>query len=34
MAENQALYASLGYEEYERRGAGDLVRVFMRKRLS
>ncbi len=34
MTENQALYASLGYEEYERRGVGDLVRVFMRKRLS
>jgi ribosomal protein S18 acetylase RimI-like enzyme len=34
MTENQALYARLGYAEYDRRSSGDFSRVFMRKRLS
>ena len=33
MAENLALYARLGYVEYERRPRGDFSLVFMRKRL-
>jgi GNAT superfamily N-acetyltransferase len=33
MTENQALYARLGYEEYERRAEHGFSRVFMRKRL-
>jgi ribosomal protein S18 acetylase RimI-like enzyme len=33
MTENQALYARIGYVEYERRREGDLARVFMRKPL-
>lgn len=34
MTENQALYAKLGYIEYERRTEGGLSRVFMRKQLA
>lgn len=33
MAENLALYARIGYVEYERRSEGSFARVFMRKRL-
>jgi len=33
MTENQALYARIGYVEYERRVEGELARVFMRKPL-
>jgi N-acetylglutamate synthase-like GNAT family acetyltransferase len=33
MTENQALYAKIGYIEYERRLDDGLPRVFMRKRL-
>lgn len=33
MTENQALYAKIGYAEYERRVDDGLPRVFMRKRL-
>jgi ribosomal protein S18 acetylase RimI-like enzyme len=33
MTENQALYARLGYVEYERRAERGFARVFMRKRL-
>jgi GNAT superfamily N-acetyltransferase len=33
MAENQALYAKIGYVEYARRTEGGLARVFMRKQL-
>lgn len=33
MVENQALYARLGYVEYERRRSGDFSRVFMSKTL-
>jgi ribosomal protein S18 acetylase RimI-like enzyme len=33
MTENQALYARLGYVEYERRREHGLARVFMRKQL-
>ena len=33
MAENLALYARIGYVEYDRRSSGDFSRVFMRKRL-
>jgi len=34
MTENQAMYARIGYFEYERRSEHGLSRVFMRKRLS
>lgn len=34
MTENQALYARVGYVEYERRADDGFSRVFMRKRLS
>ncbi len=34
MAENLALYARIGYAEYERRASEGFSRVFMRKRLS
>jgi len=34
MTENQALYAGLGYAEYERREGDGFARVFMRKRLA
>lgn len=34
MTENQALYARVGYVEYERRAGDGFSRVFMRKRLS
>jgi GNAT superfamily N-acetyltransferase len=33
MTENQALYARIGYVEYDRRVEGGLPRVYMRKRL-
>lgn len=33
MTENLALYARIGYAEYDRRSSGDFSRVFMRKRL-
>jgi hypothetical protein len=33
MVENLALYARIGYVEYDRRSVGDFSRVFMRKRL-
>ncbi len=33
MTENQALYARIGYAEYDRRTSGTFSRVFMRKRL-
>jgi ribosomal protein S18 acetylase RimI-like enzyme len=33
MTENQALYARIGYVEYDRRSEHGLSRVFMRKRL-
>ncbi len=33
MTENQALYARIGYVEYERRAGDGFSRVFMRKRL-
>ena len=33
MIENQALYARLGYAEYDRRTERDLSRVYMRKQL-
>ncbi len=33
MTENLALYARIGYAEYERRASGGFSRVFMRKRL-
>ena len=33
MTENQALYAKIGYVEYERRVDNGLPRVYMRKRL-
>ncbi|MGQ0509447.1 MAG: GNAT family N-acetyltransferase [Betaproteobacteria bacterium] len=33
MTENQALYARIGYVEYDRRVDDGLARVFMRKRL-
>jgi GNAT superfamily N-acetyltransferase len=33
MVENQALYARLGYVEYDRRDSDDFSRVFMRKAL-
>lgn len=33
MTENQALYAKIGYAEYDRRFHDGLARVFMRKRL-
>lgn len=34
MVENQALYARIGYAEYERRASDGFSRVFMRKRLA
>ena len=34
MTENQALYARIGYVEYDRRVEAGLARVFMRKRLA
>lgn len=34
MTENQALYAKIGYVEYDRRTEGGLARVYMRKTLS
>jgi ribosomal protein S18 acetylase RimI-like enzyme len=34
MTENRAMYARIGYVEYERRSEHGLARVFMRKRLS
>jgi GNAT superfamily N-acetyltransferase len=34
MTENQALYAKIGYVEYDRRVEAGLARVFMRKRLA
>lgn len=34
MTENQALYAKIGYVEYDRRFDDGLARVFMRKRLA
>jgi len=34
MTENQALYAKIGYAEYDRRMDDGLARVFMRKRLA
>ena len=34
MTENQALYARIGYAEYERRAGDGFSRVFMRKRLA
>lgn len=34
MVENQALYAHIGYVEYERRAEDGFSRVFMRKRLA
>lgn len=34
MTENQALYARIGYAEYERRAEDGFSRVFMRKRLA
>lgn len=34
MTENQALYARIGYVEYERRASDGFSRVFMRKRLA
>jgi catechol 2,3-dioxygenase-like lactoylglutathione lyase family enzyme/GNAT superfamily N-acetyltransferase len=34
MAENRALYAKIGYVEFDRRVDGGLPRVFMRKKLS
>jgi ribosomal protein S18 acetylase RimI-like enzyme len=34
MTENQALYARIGYVEYDRRDHGDAVLVYMRKPLS
>jgi len=33
MAENQALYAKIGYVEYDRRTEAGLARVYMRKQL-
>jgi ribosomal protein S18 acetylase RimI-like enzyme len=33
MTENQAIYARLGYKEYERRAEDGFSRVFMRKQL-
>jgi hypothetical protein len=33
MTENQALYARIGYAEYDRRSEHGLTRVFMRKQL-
>ena len=33
MSENLALYAGIGYVEYERRSEKGLTRVFMRKQL-
>lgn len=33
MSENRALYARIGYEEYDRRTEQGLARVYMRKRL-
>jgi ribosomal protein S18 acetylase RimI-like enzyme len=34
MTENLALYARIGYVEYERRAEGDFARVFLRKKLT
>jgi len=34
MAENRALYAKIGYVEYDRRVDNGLARVYLRKRLS
>jgi ribosomal protein S18 acetylase RimI-like enzyme len=34
MTENQALYARIGYVEYERRAGDGFSRIFMRKRLA
>ena len=34
MTENQALYAKIGYREYERRTEHGLARVYMRKELT
>ena len=34
MTENQALYARIGYVEYDRRAEDGFSRVFMRKRLA
>jgi ribosomal protein S18 acetylase RimI-like enzyme len=34
MTENLALYARIGYVEYERRSEGEFARVFLRKQLT
>ncbi len=34
MTENIALYAKIGYVEYDRRSQGDFSLVYMRKQLS